>query len=383
MRETVRGGRPTGPVHVAEYVRMSTEHQRYSIEGQSAALREFADANGMVIVRTYSDAGKSGLRLHKREALQQLLVDVQSPDRDFAAVLVFDVSRWGRFQDVDESAYYEFLCRRSGVRVLYCAEHFADDSSPLSAVVKSIKRAMAGEYSRELSAKVSQGQARLVRRGFHQGAIPGYGLRRMLVDESGAPKGIMEPGEHKSLSIYRTKIVPGPPNEVAVVRRVFDRFANSSLTLTQIAAELNAEGVRTASGARWSNISLRCILNNERYIGSYVYNRTSQKLRGKSINNPPSEWVRTDGCFEGFIDPALFRRAQQRFTRRPHWSKEECIAAIRRLAEQVDRVSCTLLDKNHEVPSARQLRLRFGCLAAAFALAGLTRQGRIQRPARG
>jgi hypothetical protein len=70
--------------------------------------------------------------------------------------LVLDVSRWGRFQDVDESAYYEFLCRQSGVRVQYCAESFVNDLSPYSNLVKAIKRMMAAEYSRELGVKVLQ-----------------------------------------------------------------------------------------------------------------------------------------------------------------------------------------------------------------------------------
>ncbi len=44
----------------------------------------------------------------------------------------------------------------------YCAEQFENDGSPPSTIVKSVKRAMAGEYSRELSAKVFAGQCRLI-----------------------------------------------------------------------------------------------------------------------------------------------------------------------------------------------------------------------------
>lgn len=68
------------------------------------------------------------------------------------------MSRWGRFQDADESAYYEYICKRAGIRIEYCAEQFENDGSPVSTIVKGVKRAMAGEYSRELSAKVFAGQ---------------------------------------------------------------------------------------------------------------------------------------------------------------------------------------------------------------------------------
>ena len=94
-----------------------------------------------------------------------MLSDVAAKRADFDALLVYDVSRWGRFQDADESAHYEYMCRRAGVRVIYCAEQFDNDGSPLSALVKSIKRTMAGEYSRELSSKVFIGQCRLVELG--------------------------------------------------------------------------------------------------------------------------------------------------------------------------------------------------------------------------
>jgi DNA invertase Pin-like site-specific DNA recombinase len=99
---------------------------------------------------------------------------------DFQAILVYDVSRWGRFQDADESAYYEYICRRAGIQVIYCAEQFENDGSPVSTIVKGVKRAMAGEYSRELSAKVFAGQCRLIELGFRQGGPAGYPSRESV-----------------------------------------------------------------------------------------------------------------------------------------------------------------------------------------------------------
>lgn len=96
-------------VRAAEYVRMSTEHQQYSTENQRDRIREYAVRRGLEIVRTYADEGKSGLRIDGRQALQQLIKDVESGRADFHVILVYDVSRWGRFQDADESAYYEYV----------------------------------------------------------------------------------------------------------------------------------------------------------------------------------------------------------------------------------------------------------------------------------
>lgn len=146
--------RTSGPVRVAQYVRMSTEHQQYSTANQMDALRRYAETRNMQIVRTYSDGSKSGLNIEGRSELRDLLSDVESGRAEYTEVLVYDVSRWGRFLDADESAYYEYICKRGNVRVHYCAEQFENDGSLSSSLLKTIKRTMAGEYSRELSVKV-------------------------------------------------------------------------------------------------------------------------------------------------------------------------------------------------------------------------------------
>jgi DNA invertase Pin-like site-specific DNA recombinase len=92
----------------AIYVRMSTEHQQYSTENQGDTIREYAAKRGLEIGRTFADAGKSGLRIDGRDALKTLIDTVLSGAADFSTILVYDVSRWGRFQDADESAYYEY-----------------------------------------------------------------------------------------------------------------------------------------------------------------------------------------------------------------------------------------------------------------------------------
>jgi Resolvase, N terminal domain len=140
-----------GLLPVAQYVRMSTDQQQYSIDNQREGISRYALEHSMEIVRTYSDAAKSGLSLQDRPGLKQLLADVESGSPGYSGVLVYDVSRWGRFQDADESAFYEYRCRRAKIAVHYCAEAFPNDSSLTAALLKAIKRTMAAEYSRELS----------------------------------------------------------------------------------------------------------------------------------------------------------------------------------------------------------------------------------------
>jgi DNA invertase Pin-like site-specific DNA recombinase len=77
----IRRGRTTGGEQrrrAAMYVRMSTDHQKYSTENQADAIRDYAAHRQMDIVKTYADSGKSGLSLDGRDALQNLIADVQS-----------------------------------------------------------------------------------------------------------------------------------------------------------------------------------------------------------------------------------------------------------------------------------------------------------------
>jgi DNA invertase Pin-like site-specific DNA recombinase len=102
-------------MRAAQYLPMSTEHQQFSIEDQTTMIAEYATSHDFEVVYTYSDEARSGIDLAHRPGLKQLLDDITNGKPDFGAVLVYDVSRWGRFQDADESACYEFLCRRTPI----------------------------------------------------------------------------------------------------------------------------------------------------------------------------------------------------------------------------------------------------------------------------
>jgi DNA invertase Pin-like site-specific DNA recombinase len=381
-------------IPAAEYVRMSTDHQKYSTANQSDAIHAYATQHGMAIVRTYSDAGKSGLSLSRRPALKQLLDDVQTGQADFKTILVYDVSRWGRFQDVDESGYYEYICKRAGVNVEYCAEQFANDGSPLAAIIKALKRAMAAEYSRELSVKTFAGLSRIVELGFRPGGTAGYGYRRLLVDQNGRPKCVLANGERKSIANERIKLVPGPTQEVETVRWIYSTFVRDRRSEFQIATILNNRGVPNSAGGRWTHSIISDLLRNEKYLGHNVWNRTSFKLQTKHLRNSPEMWLRADGAFEPIIDRLLFDAAKSIFARREFYtcrgrrrglSDDEMLDALRQLWSKHGRVTVALVESSNGVPCAALYRSRFGGLKRAYKLIGyqpsrwqrgITRHGR-------
>lgn len=360
-------------LQAVEYVRMSTEHQQYSTENQSAKIREYALRHGIEIVRTYTDAGKSGLRIDGRESLQQLLKDVQSGSPDFTIILVYDVSRWGRFQDADESAYYEYLCRRAGIQVTYCAEQFENDGSPVSTIVKGIKRAMAGEYSRELSAKVFAGQCRLIELGFRQGGSAGYGLRRILLDQNGSIKSELARGEHKCLQTDRVILMPGPEDEIRVINNIYHWFIHDGLVESEIAGRLNGMGLRTDLDRQWTRGTVHEILTNEKYIGNNIFNRTSFKLKKLRVTNTSDMWIKKEGAFEAIVPQELFYTAQEIIRARGHrYTDEELIEHLRTLYQRRGFLSGLIINESENMPSTAIYAHRFGSLIRAYQMVGFT-----------
>ena len=358
-------------IRAAEYVRMSTDHQRYSTENQAGVIRRYAEARGFDVIRTYADEGKSGLSLDGRDALQRLLDDIQAGQADFSAILVYDVSRWGRFQDADESAYYEYVCKRSGVTVHFCAEQFENDGGLAATMIKGMKRVMAGEYSRELSVKVFMGQCRLIELGFRQGGVAGYGLRRLLVDEHRNPKAELTRGQHKSIQTDRVVLVPGPRDEVEIVKRIYSWFLSEALSEAQIAERLNAEGTPTGWGRPWTPSVVHGILTNEKYVGDNVFNRRSFKLKQRRVSNPPARWVCARDAFEPLINRDLFDGARTIIdTRRHRLSDEEMLDALRALLQHRGSLSAVIIDEADGLPSSSAYRQRFGSLSRAYRLVG-------------
>jgi DNA invertase Pin-like site-specific DNA recombinase len=358
-------------VRAAQYVRMSTEHQKYSTENQSEILQQYAAQRGIEIVRSYADQGKSGLRLDGRDALKNLIEDVQTKRADFTTILVYDVSRWGRFQDADESAYYEYICKSAGISVQYCAEQFENDGSPVSTIVKGVKRAMAGEYSRELSVKVFTGQCRLIELGYRQGGPPGYGLRRSLIDQTGTAKGELSRGEQKSIQTDRVVLVPGPPEEVDTVRWMYRSFVQEAKPERDIANILNGRGITTDLGHLWTRGTIHQVLINEKYIGNNVWNRGSFKLKKKRVRNSPDIWIRAEGAFEPIVDRSLFDAAQAIIHERSYrLSNDEMIAALQQLLQERGFLSGLIIDEAERFPSSSAYQSRFGSLLRAYELIG-------------
>lgn len=356
------------------YVRMSTERQDYSTDHQRAKIREYAAARDIPIIREYVDDGKSGLDIKRRAGLQSLMKDVQVAQPDFNLIIVYDISRWGRFQDVDEAAYHEHTCRRAGIKVVYCAEIFVNDSGPLASLLKSMKRVMAAEYSRELSEKVFVAQSRFIQMGFKQGGSAGLGLRRLALKANGMPRAILEPGEQKASATDRVVLVWGPDEEVATVRRVYELYLDQGFSQARIARVLNSEHIPNEHNRPWTQNMVNCLLTNVKYCGALAYARYTAKLSGPRIRNPPDRWVMNPAAVDPIVSNERFEAVQVEHARRMRrYTASELLALIQACYQFHGKINAQIIAKDPAMPDPQVLVRTFGSLVRAYDAAGLPR----------
>ncbi|MFC3471249.1 recombinase family protein [Massilia oculi] len=354
------------------YVRMSTESQDYSTDHQRARIREYAAARDIEIIREYVDDGKSGLDIRRRSGLLALMRDVQSAAPDFSQILVFDISRWGRFQDIDEAAYHEHTCRRAGIEVIYCGERFADDSGPYASLLKSMKRVMAAEYSRDLSEKVFAAQARFIAMGFKQGGHAGYGLRRLALKACGTPRAILEYGESKISATDRVVLVWGPEHEVETVRRVYSLYLEQGSSEAGLARLLNSEEVLSEFGRPWTQAMINSLLTNVKYCGALAYNRRSCKLSTRRTRNAADQWIVNQEAIAPIIDARVFDQVQEERARRlRRRTRDELVPLLQSCHDRHGTVNAKIIAADSLMPDPQLLVRTFGSLMSAYQAAGL------------
>ncbi|HCM33826.1 recombinase family protein [Chryseobacterium sp.] len=299
---------------VAYYRHSAEDKQENSVAIQRSHVERFALENSIVIIHEEIDEGISGL-LANRPGFERLfdkwIKNFNAPHFDY--VLVYDVSRWGRFQDQDQAGHYVYLCKKNGKEVVYVSRGFVDASNQLfSSLEISIQRYMAAEYSRQLSEKVFYGCVKVSQQGYSAGGMAIYGMARQLLDVNKKPIRILKAREHKQIANERVSFTPKNDDTTETVRKIFDLFVNGRLAIPEIASYLNQRRIFSSNNKQWDKSKIIKILTDETYIGTRIYNKTWGRLKQKSYRNPRSEWVIVPDAFEATIDHEVFKKAQEK-----------------------------------------------------------------------
>ena len=234
-------------MNIVIYARFSSHNQNeQSIEGQLKTCYEYAKKNDYTIIGEYIDRALSGTT-DNRPQFQKMIED--SNKKQFEYVLVYQLDRFARNRY--DSATYKAKLKKNGVRVLSARENITDDASGI--LVEGLLESMAEYYSAELSQKIKRGMDINAGKCLCTGGNIALGFKvddtkHFIIDENTAP----------------------------VVQKVFELYA-SGQTVQQIIDYLNSKQIKTSRGVEFNKNSLRTMLKNKRYIGTYTYKGTETK----------------------------------------------------------------------------------------------------------
>jgi site-specific DNA recombinase len=235
-----------------------------SLAQQSRRFLDYCEAQGYEVAATFAeDAKTDGV-----PAFGRLIDFLKEPEKGFMAVVVPSATTLA-----DELAVAAARClqiERLGAQV-QVMDGSPKDKDALGAIIDGWTAAQAG------------GIREKVRDALHKKAVRGEVLGR-------------PPYGYKVGAKNRLEIVQ---EEAVVVRYIFDLYLKEALGIRLIARRLNEEGLQTRRSRPWSMVTIRDILRNRAYLGTY------QRLG-----------VRVPGTHEALVSPDDFRRVQERLSER-------------------------------------------------------------------
>ncbi|MGB6896614.1 MAG: recombinase family protein, partial [Dehalococcoidia bacterium] len=234
-----------------------------SLATQNKAFLEFCEQQGYEVVGTFVDGGDGA---NQRNGFRQLVQYLKRPEKGFLVVVVRSLEGLG--QDLREAARRYFQLEGLGVQVAFMSG------------TTDVTRELLDAWSARAGAP---GLGERVRAAMRRKAVRGEVLGR-------------PPYGYKVGNRRRLELVA---EEAVVVRYIFRLYLHEGLGIRLIARRLNQEGLKTRRGGNWSMVSIRDILRNRAYLGTYS-----------------RFGVRVPGSHPALISPDDFRAVQDRLTAR-------------------------------------------------------------------
>jgi site-specific DNA recombinase len=291
--------------NVVAYYRMSTDRQEASIPAQRTEVQAYAAKHGHKIIREYLDEGISGDATEKRSGFQKMIRDARE-SRDFRAILCWDQDRFGRFDPI-EGGYWIKPLRDAGIHLETVAQGKIDWDDFTGRLVWTVNQEAKHGQSVDLSRNVLRGMQVKAKHGLWLGGRAPYAYR-----------------------VEGQRLFLGDPEHVQIVREIFDRYANTQISIRALAHKLTSRGIAGPSGAKWYPSVLRKILTNPLYMGDMTWNRLHMGkyhgIEGRNIKsekpskdgyfNPKSDWIDTPNAHEPIVDRKTWEAVQRKLVER-------------------------------------------------------------------
>ena len=273
-------------MNIAAYCRVSTdkEDQLNSLATQKQFFAEYTQRTGDTLVRLYADEGISGTKIKNRKEFLRMMQDAERGIFDM--VVVKDISRFAR-NTVDLLQNIRKL-KALGIETQFLTANMTSMGN--SEFVLTIFGALAQEESANTSKRIKFGK----KMNAEKGRVPNivYGYDKTI-------------GDYFNLAINQ--------KEAAVIRQIYQWYAQEGYGAAKIANMLNAQGVRTKRGCQWSQNATCRILTNELYTGKIINGKQeiTDFLTGQRTDRDETQWMVVDRPDLRIIRPEVFELAQQ------------------------------------------------------------------------
>ena len=289
--------------YAVAYCRYSSNNQREeSIDAQLRAIREYAKANHIVILKEYVDSAVSATGSADRKQFNQMLQD--SKKKEFTNVIVHKLDRFCR--DQDDAYGYKLELKKNGVRVISVLERI--DNTPEGKLLEGILDTLAGFYSKNLARETMKGMKENAYKSKYNGSVPPFGYKLIpRTDEYGK----VLYSNRRGTVLHDLTL--DEKNSVAV-KKIFDMVLERK-TYPEIIQYLKENNYKTYNGKDFTSESLLDILRNERYTGTYIFNQYGKTIgkNGKpsKVKNKPEDVIRNDNAIPAIISKEQFNDVQR------------------------------------------------------------------------
>ncbi len=253
----------------AIWLRVSTDEQAQGESPQTHAHRAqmYADLKEWEVVTTYDLCGHSGKTVLDHPEARRMLDDVRAGRID---ALIF--SRLARLaRNVKELLEISELFKQHGAALVSLGESL-DTSTPAGHLMFTVLGALAEWERNEISARVSASVPIRASQGKPTGGTGPWGY--VWKDDGSGKRLVIEPEAAEKVKMVFGVLIEEGGNKLRTARR------------------LNAMGVRTRYGAKWSVTGLKAIVTNPAYSGEKRANYSRSKGNKKSWAwKPEAEWI--------------------------------------------------------------------------------------------
>jgi len=297
---------------VAMYIRLSVEDTKtdsLSISNQRLLIGRYIDAMEQMDMEVleFIDNGYSGVNF-ERPAMQELLELVKQSKLN--CIIVKDFSRFGR-NSIETAYFMERIFPIYGTRFISIGDNYDsnDYKGGTGGIQVAFKYLMHEYYSQDLSRKEKSAKYAKMKRGEYQSVVCNYGYYKgangkLEIDEEAAE--VVRLIFHLALKIK---------NAQKIVEALYERKIPTPGEYKAIRGK-SGHDLSRCNGI-WQRSTILRILEDERYIGTYIMGkRTVNEIGGRAnkLKNE-NEWFKIPNHHSAIISKELYEQVQAKLLR--------------------------------------------------------------------